>query len=301
MTRGSRPLAMLLLSLVAVIWGGSFIAARVALRDLSPITLATVRFILAGILFLPFLIFSPRYRAPWRSIPKLAGFGLLAVTFYFIFQYNGVARTSASLSAIVITLSPLVVVLMSTMLLRERLTRIQAAGIVLATAGAVLLVSRGSVETGGNDYWTGVLFLVLNVLAWGLYNILGKRALESLHPMTLTAYMTILGALCLIPFGLLDGGLSAVPAASAATWWSIAYLVVLCSVVAYVAYNYGLRILPASQAGVFQFLNPVAASLLAHWLLDEPLTLITAVGGLMAIAGVYLANRPAKGPQPAPE
>ncbi len=301
MTHQRRALAMGLLSCVAIIWGGSFIAARVALRDLTPTTLATVRFIMASILFLPFLVASPRYRASWSSIPKLTAFGLLAVTFYFIFQYNGVARTSASLSAIVITLSPLVVVIMSAAFLHERLKRSQTGGIVLATAGAVLLVSRGSVEAGGSDYWIGVLFLILNVLAWGLYNILGKRALESQHPMTLTAYMTILGALCLIPFAIADGGLSALPAASVATWWALAYLVVLCSVVAYVAYNYALRILPASQASVFQFLNPVAASLLAHVLLDEPLTLITAAGGIMAIAGVYLANRSARDPQVVPE
>ena len=292
---------MLLLSLVAIIWGGSFIAARVALRELSPITLATIRFILAAALFVPLLVASPRYHAPWRSIPKLTAFGLLAVTFYFIFQYNGVARTSASLSAIVITLSPLVVVLMSAMFLHERLSRSQAVGIVLATAGAVLLVTRGSVEVGRNDYWLGVLFLVLNVLAWGLYNILGKRALESQHPMTLTAYMTILGALCLLPFAAAEGGLAALGKVSSGTWLAIGYLVVLSSVVAYVAYNYALRILPASQAGVFQFLNPVAASLLARLLLDEPLTLVTAAAGLMAIAGVYLANRSAHTPQVAPE
>jgi drug/metabolite transporter (DMT)-like permease len=301
MTQRQRFLAMVLLSLVAIIWGGSFIAARVALRELSPVTLATIRFLLAGAIFVPLLIAVPRYRAPWRSIPKLAAFGLLAVTFYFIFQYNGVARTSASLSAIVITLSPLVVVLMSALFLHERLNRSQTAGIVLATAGALHLVARGSVEVGGSDYWLGVLFLVLNVLAWGLYNILGKRALESQHPMTLTAYMTILGAICLLPFSAAEGGLASLGAASSGVWLAIAYLVVFCSVIAYVAYNYALRILPASQAGVFQFLNPVAASLLAQLLLDEPLTPVTALGGLMAIAGVYLANRSSNAAQVTPE
>lgn len=292
---------MLLLSLVAIIWGGSFIAARVALRELSPIALATIRFLLAAAMFLPLLMASPRYRAPWRSIPKLTAFGLLAVTFYFIFQYNGVARTSASLSAIVITLSPLVTVLMSAVFLRERLNGSQGVGIIVATAGAVLLVTRGSVELGGNDYWLGIFFLILNVLGWGLYNILGKRALESQHPMTLTAYMTILGALCLLPFAAVDGGLVALGSASSGTWLAIGYLVVLSSVVAYVAYNYALRILPASQASVFQFLNPVAASLLAYFLIDEPLTLATAIGGIMAIAGVYLVNRQATPGQSAPE
>jgi drug/metabolite transporter (DMT)-like permease len=157
------------------------------------------------------------------------------------------------------------------------------------------------VEVGGAGYWLGILYLFLNVLAWGLYNILGKRALESQHPMTLTAYMTILGALCLVPFAIADGGLTSVASLSSSTWLAIGYLVVLCSVFAYAAYNYALRSLPASQAGVFQFLNPVAASLLAGILLGEPLTLITAIGGGMAIAGVYLANRTGAAPHLAPE
>jgi drug/metabolite transporter (DMT)-like permease len=301
MTQHQRVLAMALLSLVAIIWGGSFIAARIALRELSPVTLATIRFILAGVLFVPLLVVSPRYRAPWRSIPKLAAFGLLAVTFYFIFQYNGVARTSAALSAIVITLSPLAVVLMSALFLHERLNRSQTIGIILATAGTLHLVARGSVEVGGSEYWLGVLFLVLNVVAWALYNILGKRALESQHPMTLTAYMTILGAVFLLPFSAAEGGLESLAGASSGAWLAIAYLVVFCSVIAYLAYNYALRILPASQAGVFQFLNPVAASLLAQLFLDEPLTPVTALGGVMAIAGVYLASRSASPAQGAPE
>jgi drug/metabolite transporter (DMT)-like permease len=301
MTTRQPALAMLLLSLVAIIWGGSFIAARVALRELSPIALATIRFLLAAAMFIPLLVASPRYRAPWRSIPRLAGFGLLSVTFYFIFQYNGVARTSASLSAIVIALSPLATILMSWTFLHERLDRWQSLGVLLATAGAVVLVTRGAVEVGGAGYWLGILYLFLNVLAWGLYNILGKRALESQHPMTLTAYMTILGALCLVPFAIADGGLTSVASLSSSTWLAIGYLVVLCSVFAYAAYNYALRSLPASQAGVFQFLNPVAASLLAGILLGEPLTLITAIGGGMAIAGVYLANRTGAAPHLAPE
>lgn len=291
MTGPKNALAAALLSLVSVIWGGSFIAARIALRELSPVGLATLRFGLVAVFFLFVLAALPRYRAPWRSLPRLMFFGLLAVTFYFILQYGGVARTSASLSAVVITLSPLVVVLLSRAFLHESLTASQIAGIVLATAGALLLVTRGSLEVGGSDYWLGILFLVLDVLAWGVYNIIGKRALHVQHPTTLTSYMMILGALGLIPFAIADGGLAAVPHLSASAWAAVAYLVILSTIVAYLAYNYALQILPASRAGVFQYLNPVAAVLFAHLLLSEPLTIVTVIGGSLAIGGVYLVNR----------
>ena len=291
MTGPKNALAAALLSLVSVIWGGSFIAARIALRELSPVSLATLRFGLVAVFFLFVLAALPRYRAPWRSLPRLMFFGLLAVTFYFILQYGGVARTSASLSAVVITLSPLVVVLLSRAFLHESLTASQIAGIVLATAGALLLVTRGSLEVGGSDYWLGILFLVLDVLAWGVYNIIGKRALHVQHPTTLTSYMMILGALGLIPFAIADGGLAAVPHLSASAWAAVAYLVILSTIVAYLAYNYALQILPASRAGVFQYLNPVAAVLFAHLLLSEPLTIVTVIGGSLAIGGVYLVNR----------
>lgn len=288
-----RLIAAVLLSLVSIIWGGSFIAARIALREVSPITLATVRFVLAGVFFAWLLLVRPHYRAPARELAKMTFFGLLAVTFYFIFQYNGVERTSASLSAMVITLSPLVVVALSVLFLRDRLTSRQMLGVALATAGAVVLVTNGYLEIGGSDYWLGVFYLILNVLAWGVYNIIGKRTLSTLHPTTLTSYMMVTGAIALVPFGLADGGWRGLAALSSGTWMAIAYLVILCTIAAYLAYNFALQLIPASQAGVFLYLNPVAAVIIANIVLGEPFTALTAMGGVLAIAGVYLANRDA--------
>jgi drug/metabolite transporter (DMT)-like permease len=283
-------LATALLVCASVLWGGSFIAARVALREISPVTLATVRFSLAAVFFVVLLVVAPRYRAARRELPVLAFYGTLTITLYFILQYNGVERTSASLSAMVIALSPLVVVILSSAFLKEGLTGRQVLGIVVATAGAILLVTRGSLEVSGSAYWLGVLFLSLDVLAWGVYNVLSKRTLRSQHPTTLTAHMIILGAVGLWPFAAVDGGFKDIAQLSLTGWLAIGYLVVFCTIIAYLAFNYALRIVPASQAGVYLYLNPVAAVLLANLLLSEPLTWITFLGGGMAITGVYLAN-----------
>lgn len=290
--RAQRLLAFFSLTISALLWGGSFVAARIALQEISPIALATLRFVLASFLFLLLLAFLPHYRAAADRIPRLGLLGLLAITFYFLFQYNGVARTAASLSSIVVSLSPLAVVVLSALFLRERLNRQQIIGIVIATLGEALVMVRGSVEIGnGNEYWLGILFLLLNVLAWGLYNVVGKRTLNDQHPLTVTAYITILGTLGLMPFAVLDGGVLNIGRLSLQTWLAIAYLVIMCTLVAYLAYNYALQVVPASQAGVFLYLNPVAAVILAWPILGETLTLATAWGGIMVITGVYLSTR----------
>ena len=103
--------------------------------------------------------------------------------------------------------------------------------------------------------------------------------------------MMITGAIALIPFAVADGGWMRLDTVSAAAWVSIAYLVVLASIVAYLSYNYALQRMPASQAGAFLYLNPVAAVLIANVVLAEPFTALTAVGGALAIGGVYLTNR----------
>ncbi len=283
--------AAALLCMVSIIWGGSFIAAKVALGELTPVALATIRFTLTGAFFLGLVVVRPEYRARPRSIPRLAFFGLLAVTFYFILQYGGVQRTSASLSAMVITLSPLVVVILSAAFLGEHVSLWNVVGIALATTGALFLVSRGAVDVGGSEYWLGVLFLVLDVISWGIYNVIGKHTLMAESPTTLTAYMMILGAVGLVPFALTDGGLSAIPTLSPRVWVAVAYLVVLSTIIAYLAYNHALQMIPASKAGVFQYLNPVAAVVFSHILLNEPVGLLMVVGGLMSIGGVYLATR----------
>lgn len=290
--REQRLLAFFFLTISALLWGGSFVAARIALQEISPIALATLRFALASLFFLLLLAFLPHYRVDADRIPRLSLLGLLAITFYFLFQYNGVSRTAASLSSIVVSLSPLAVVALSALFLRERLNRQQITGIVIATLGEALVVVRGSVEVSNdNEYWLGILFLLLNVLAWGLYNIVGKRTLNDQHPLSVTAYITILGTLGLLPLAIVDGGMLNLGRLSLRTWLAIAYLVVMCTIVAYLAYNYALQVVPASQAGIFLYLNPVAAVTLAWPILGETLTFATAGGGIMVIAGVYLSSR----------
>jgi len=111
------------------------------------------------------------------------------------------------------------------------------------------------------------------------------------HPLTVNAYITILGTLGLLPFAALDGDIRHIGRLSPQAWLAIAYLVVMCTLAAYLAYNYALRVVPASQAGVFLYLNPVAAAALAWPILGEALTPAIVGGGIMVIAGVYLSTR----------
>ncbi|HHY92680.1 MAG TPA: DMT family transporter [Firmicutes bacterium] len=302
------PLKVVLaLLFVITVWGGSFPVAKLALAEISPINLATLRFTLASLLFLPVMGLSLRRtgaklpRPAGRDLLQLHLLALLGVTTYFMVQYTAVSLTTASNAGLLIAVSPLFVALFAALFLGERLTPAKIAGIGVAMGGVAAVISRGTFRFSfGSAHLAGDLLMILNALCWALFSILGKRMMQRYSPLVTTFYITLFGTLWFYPVALPLGVLPAALRLSPAGWWAVAFLGAFCSVGGYYFWYWGLSQVEASRVAVFQYLQPLVSFALSALLLGEEANLATLGGGLLIITGVVLATRaPTAKPQEA--
>lgn len=295
---------VLALLCVITFWGGSFPVAKLALREIMPINLATLRFTVASLLFIPTLWVSARLRGEkgfphpaGRDALKINGLALLGVTSYFVIQYTAVSLTTASNAGLLIALSPLFVALLSALWLREPLTREKLAGIAVAMFGVAAVISRGTFRFSfGSGNLAGDLLMVLNALEWALFSILGKQIMQRYSPLVTIAYITLFGTLWFYPLAFPLGVLGQAARLSAAGWLAVAFLGVFCSVGGYFLWYWALSQVEASRVAVFQYLQPLITFFLSALLLGEQVSLSSLGGGLLIIAGVVLVTR---APRPA--
>jgi len=178
--------------------------------------------------------------------------------------------------------------------LKEKLGWIRIAGITLAAMGVLLIVSNGNPAAlfTGREGTLGDLLVLISAPNWAVYTVLSRREL-SRHPSArMMFYVMLLGwlftNLWIFGFG---PGVSEIAHLTLKGWTAILVLGIFGSGLAYIAYYDALQVLPASQVGVFLNIEPLVTTLLAAFLLSEPITLIVMAGGVIIIAGVYLVNR----------
>ena len=160
----------------------------------------------------------------------------------------------------------------------------------------VVLSSRGVVAVDASfaaldKSLIGDLLILLGVIAWAFYAVVGKPYAQRYGAMATTGTSIILGTLLYLPLGIAATDFAQVRALSGEVWLMIAYLVVVTSVISYVIYYWSLARTDASKVAIFSNLQPVMTACLAWAIYGEKLTASFAVGGVMVIAGVFLTER----------
>ncbi|TRX74152.1 DMT family transporter [Pseudomonas mangiferae] len=274
--------SVLLALLVAVLWGGNFIALKLATQAFPPIFMAAMRFACVAALMLPFV------KVPTRAMLP----GILAVSFtlgglHFGPMFTGLSRVEAATGAILSQLSVPFSALLATLLFKERLGLRQVAGIALAFAGVALLA--GAPGTASDPL--GIGLIVIGAACWAVANGVIKH-FGPFDPLMLTGWMALFAAPQLLAVSLLveHGQWQAVREADAAGWAAVSYIVLAAGVVGYTLWYSLLNLHPVSRIVPFALLPPVIAVFLAIPLLHEPLTWNLAVGGLLTVAGVGLCE-----------
>ena len=271
----------------SLFWSSSYAVTKRVLEDVGPLSIGALRFTMAALL-LGLVIRLNRHRparpdARQRRQLYLSGF--LGITVYFILENVGVDMSTASDASLIVATYPLMTMLLELLIVRARLPWTRVTGVLLATAGAVLVVRNGA-ETGGSSRWVGDILLLLGGLTWAGYNILGKRASDGQSAMSVTYYQTLAGAAGFLLASLLEAGDWHMPDATASSL--VVYLAVACSVGGFLLYNYGLRHMASSVAVNILNLVPVFGVAGAVVLNGESIHLAQVAGGVVIIAGVAL-------------
>ena len=300
MIAGTRDVSVYIrLALVAIAWGGTFIAGR-SLAAVAPMFSACLRFVLASAALSAFLLVSGkgfrRVNARQALVVSLLGFcGIFSYSFFF---FSGLQHISASRAALIVALNPAVMTLIAYLFYRERVTALKVLGIVLCFCGVALVVGGGDPQgaTGGPGGWPGWLGEALIggcVLSWSAYSVFCKTVVRQLGPLHTVTYSIYAGTLMLLLYAAATGVLDmdAVRRFSMAEAASLLYLGVVGSAVAYIWYYDGIQQIGVARAGVFIALNPLAAVLFGAALLGEQIPLTTLLGGVLIISGIVAENR----------
>jgi drug/metabolite transporter (DMT)-like permease len=273
-----------------VIWGWTFPASRICLQYLTPADVLTVRLVLAVPILGAMVAFRGRRRRPTRhDLPALLG-GAAILAVHFIVQLTGLNYTSATNTGWIIAAIPLVMAVLSYLILRERLGRRAKIGIAIATGGIILLVSKGNL---GDLAWlnsTGDWLILVSCHTWALYTITTRDLARRRDPLTITFLMMIPALVAMLTW-------------SGVTWdrtrWTglpldvllaLLFLGVLGTGAAHYFWQRGVAETGASRAGIYLYLEPIAATMVAVPLLKEPFGLFTALGGGLVLAGVWWAS-----------
>lgn len=286
------------LTVMAALWAGTFVAGRMIAPDMAPLPVAIGRFGLAviGLMILAKHIEGGLPRLTLRQAGVTCLLGVTGVFLYNLFFLTALSELPASRTAIFVSLNPVVVSVFMVIAFRERLSAIRWIGIALTSVGALLIISRGEVSALlhdlGHSFGRGERAMILAVIAWALYTVIGKRALTDLSALAATTYAAIWGlvlfcvAFLIAPVPVNFGQISA------HSIGLIVYLAIGGTVIPFLWYYRGVIEIGPARTSVFTNLVPVFGVLFGVVLLGEPLSLSMLVGGGVVICGVALTNRP---------
>jgi drug/metabolite transporter (DMT)-like permease len=263
---------------------------------LSPLVLAAVRFSIASLFFAVPLARALLHRQiASRDLLRMALLGQLTFSLYFWLQYTGVQQTNASISSIlVVGLIPVVTALLAQLPGKERLSWMTLGALLLGFIGVAFVVFQKPLTiTLASGFLLGVFCLVGNAFAFAAYSTLSKRWMQRVTPLVMTGGTMISGATGLVLLSLLDpprNQWSEVAQLDTVQWIALLFLSVVCSVIAYFAYNSALTKIAASRAAVYIYFEPVVAVLFGVTLLGEPLSWQIVVGALSIAGAVAIVN-----------
>ncbi len=278
-----------------VVWGTSFIATKVALRDVSPMTVVWLRFgigtfILGGFALQRKLFYLPKR----RDLPYLFSLGFLGITFHQWLQSTGLVTAQASTTAWIVATTPVFMVLIGRIFLREQFTLTKFIGIVVATVGGIAVVSAGDIASviSGKFGTIGDFLILISAINWAVFSALSSRGLKTYPVIWMLLYVIGLGWLfSTILLFTIGPGLSEVTSLSLSGWLGVLFLGIACSGVAYIFWYDALQIVPVSQVGAFLYIEPLVVVIVARLLLEEAIGPASLVGGGAILLGVWLVNR----------
>lgn len=283
---------ILALIIANVIWGMASPIFKFALTNIPPFTLAFIRFFFSGLIFLPLALnkWQKLTAKQWLEIILVGFFGItINISFFFL----GIERTESINAPIIASSGPVFVYLLSIILLREKPKLRVLAGMLIALAGVLFIILSPLIVDGKKIVLgaiEGNLFILLATFGSVFQTIFGRDVLKKLNPMQASAITFLFGSLTFVPFIPKELSNWNISLLNSAGWTGIVFGVFFSSALAYYLLYYGISRLSAQEVGVFTYIDPIAAIIIAAPLLHEYPNIFYIFGGLLIFGGIYLAE-----------
>ena len=287
-------LAYLLLVLTALFWSGTTIVGRAATGEIPPFTLTFWRWTTAFLVFIPFAFRSywaqrAIYRKYWLRMVGFSFFGIVGFTIPF---FLGLQHTTAINGSLLQAAGPVIIVLISLIVLRLRLSCSEIVGTVLAIVGSSLIVLHGDIaEISRLAFGLGDVFIVLSMLSWAIYTVFLKWKPDGLDALSFIFVLSGLSLPMLLPFYLWELSHGQIFTPSPANIGLILYTSIFASVIAYLFWNKSVEAVGPNVAGFSHYLIPVFGTIMSVIILDEVIESYHIVAMVLTFTGLYLTTR----------
>ena len=287
----SKRKAYLALLIVCIVWGVSWVGTKEAVRDMPPFQMVGVRQIIAGLAYILFFIFRgdkmPRGKQ-WYPI--------ILLSFLNFMVSNGLATwgvklTTAGVSAILGAIFPLWLVIVLTLRGGQKIPLLAWLGILIGFGGICIIFYDHLHELFIPDFQFGVILGLLAALAWAFGTIYTKEYADNFDPYQSIGWQMLISGVTLSIVSGISGNYIPIEDVSLHTWGAIAFLVIISSIIAFVAYLYALQKLPTGLVSIYAYINPIVAVVTGSIFLKERLTFIMMIGAIITLTGVYIVNR----------
>jgi drug/metabolite transporter (DMT)-like permease len=276
---------------VAFFWGTTFYAIRVGVSSFPPMLMAGFRHSIGGIIICTYFFLRGHKLPPVASLRVFAINGLLMLVLG-----NGLVTwaeiyVSSGLAALICSLTPIWIVFLSAFSAKkEKITMQVVLGLVLCLFGQLIIFNDNLKDFANPNYTLGIIFILIANFAWAVGTLYSKNHQSDTPPLFGAGLQMIAGGLILDVIGTMRGEWAELHPKPDAIW-SLVYLVVFGSIIAYGAYMYVLKKLPATIVSTYAYINTVVAVVLGALWLDEKVDLAVGLAVTLTIGGVYLVNR----------
>lgn len=295
-TSSPKRSAYLVMVVAPLLFSTNLIFGRGVISDVSPFTLALMRWLAVAVALSPLMFVERKaiaalLRTQWLLLAVLAflGMWLCGGAVYLALQW-----TTATNATLIYTTAPIIILLLEALFRGQPIGLREGVGAAIGFVGIVTIVMRGDIGAVlALDFNAGDLIILVAAIAWAGYSILLRAPpLQVLSTGSLLGLLALVGAVLLLPTAMIEWTLGARFPQTATAWGGVAGIVIFSSLLAFSAFQFGIRRLSASVAGVFMYLMPPYGVLLAALFLGEALHGFHIVGIVLVMGGVILATFP---------
>lgn len=259
----------------------------------KPFGLNLVRVVVSVLLFWGLYVIKPvNIKIEKKDRLRLLFCAITGIAINQLFFLKGLSLTYPIHAALLLLITPILIVFIAAWLLKERIGVIKVAGLTLGLSGAMVLILAKDSSGNATDVLTGDIFIIINAISYTFYFILVKPLMLRYDPIVILRWVFTIGLVLVFPFGWIEFTQIPWERYSATDYISMGLIVFSGTFLAYLFNLYGIKTLGASMAGFYIYSQPVFAALIAMLFLNEYLALYKILAAILIFGGVYLANKP---------
>jgi drug/metabolite transporter (DMT)-like permease len=286
--------AHLALLLAQIIYGANYSISKIAMPEyVQPLGFIFLRVSGAAILFWITGLFIKEKIEP-NDKKKLFLLALFGVCINQILFYKGLNLSTPINASIIMISNPIIVLVFTAIVLKERITGLKIGGIIIGLIGALgLLVINKNLSFGSNTF-TGDMLVLINSVSWAIYIIMVKPMMQKYNAVTILKWIFLIGFFYSTPFTFNEVQLIDWQTMPTKIIWCIAFVVIATTFFAYLLNTYALNQLSPSVVSIYIYMQPFLASVIAIAIGQDSLDAVKIISGLLIITGVYLVSKPSK-------